>query len=131
MTKSYLLDTCTFLWLTLEPEKLSNHAAILCRDPGNVLFLSAVSVWETELKHRLGRLELGGHDPREFVRTERTNHEVHQLPFNEDAALRHGELPFHHKDPFDRMLVCQAIEHGLTLLTPDPKLAAYAATVVW
>ena len=129
--KSYLLDTCTFLWLTLEPEKLSDHAATICKDPDNVLFLSAVSVWEIDLKHRLGRLELAGHDPKDFVPTERINHEIYELPFNEDAALQHGALPFHHKDPFDRMLICQAIEHGFTLLTPDPKIAAYTAPVAW
>jgi len=126
----YLLDTCTFLWLTLKPEKLSATARDICENPGNTLLLSAVSVWEIEVKYRLGKLTLKM-DPPAFIRTYRPQHFIEALPFREEEALHHGTLPFHHKDPFDRMLICQAIEHGFTLLTPDPKITAYAALVVW
>lgn len=128
---SYLLDTCTFLWMTLEPEKLSGQAADICADPAQALFLSAVSVWEIEIKHRLGRLELMEDPTEEFIPTQRAAFEVYTLSFDEPASLRQPTLPSIHRDPFDRMLVCQAMEHGLTILTPDRHIASYPVTVAW
>ena len=127
---SYLLDTCTFLWLTGQSAKLSPTARDLCANPNHALFLSAASAWEIEVKYRLGRLALAT-QPERFVPEQREAHEVFALPFEESAALRHGRLPGLHKDPFDRMLVCQAQEHGLTLITPDKKITAYPVNSVW
>ena len=125
-----LLDTCTFLWLTGQSFRLSKTARTLCANPDNVLFLSAVSAWEIEVKYRPGRLDLD--DPPEiYVPEQRLNHQIEVLPFDEESALHHGRLPWIHKDPFDRMLICQALEHDLTLLTPDPEIIAYAVKTTW
>ena len=127
---SILLDTCTFLWFTLEPDELSETALTLCKDPSNTLYLSPVSSWEIILKHGQGKLELGI-SPDEFIRIQRIAHFIEVLPFDESAALRQAGLGNHHKDPFDRMLVCQAMEHDLTLLTPDPMIRAYDVKTDW
>ena len=128
---NYLLDTCTFLWLTGQSAKLSSTARDLCADPDHVLFLSAAPVWEIEIKYRLGRLTMAV-QPERFVPEQRVRRtRSFALPFEEGAALRHGRLPGLHKDPFDRMLVCQAQEHGLTIITPDKKITAYPVNSVW
>lgn len=111
---SFLLDTAAFLWLALDPDKLSPPVRTICTDARNQLLLSAVSVWEMEMKYRLGKLSLILPPP-QFVRTYRQAHLIDALPFSEAAALQYGNLPDVHRDPFDRMLVCQAMESGLIL----------------
>lgn len=125
-----LLDTCTFLWLTGQSASLSSHARRLCQDPANALFLSAVSVWEIELKYRKGKLGLVV-EPTQYIPEQRQNHAIFPLPLDEASALRYVQLGSHHRDPFDRMLVCQAWEHELTILTPDRHIAAYDVAVDW
>lgn len=126
----YLLDTCTFLWLIGEPHRLSTETRNRCQDPANLLFLSAVSVWEIVAKYRIGKLELAD-PPHLLVPTQRNAHRVHELGFDEGSAIRLSNLPSLHKDPFDRMLICQAQHHGLTLLTPDPDIARYPISTIW
>ncbi len=130
MVKAYLLDTCTFLWLTLEPDKLSPRALEVCKNRDNKLFLSAVSAWEIEFKYRRKKLTLA-FDPREFVVIYRTQHLIQALPFFERDVFKHAELPFHHRDPFDRMLICQALASDLTILTPDEEITAYDVNTDW
>lgn len=125
-----LLDTCTFLWLTSSPEKLSATARDLCRDASNTLYLSPVSTWEIILKYRLGKLPMTV-APHIFVPTQRLIHDIEELPLEEADTLHKATLPHHHKDPFDRMLICQALEHGFTILTPDKKIIAYPAATAW
>ena len=127
---NYLLDTGTFLWMSLEPERLSREVRTICVDPGRTLFLNAISVWEVDLNYRLGRLRLDT-EPAEFIPQQRTAMSVYALPFDEGAALRQKALPDIHRDPFDRMLICQAMQHGLTLLTPDRHIHEYPVPVVW
>jgi PIN domain nuclease of toxin-antitoxin system len=125
-----LLDTCTFLWIATGDESLSTSARKLFVDPANQVFLSAVSVWEIAVKHSLGKLPL----PRPLsvlVPAERQRHQIQPLPLDEATALFCAKLPELHKDPFDRMLVCQAIMAGLTLLTPDPLVSQYPVATVW
>lgn len=125
-----LLDTCTFLWLIAEPERLSERARAACVDPANELLLSAASIWECAIKCRLGRLVLPG-DPARFLVEQRHAHGIAPLPIDEDACGQIGKLPDHHRDPFDRMLVCQAILGGLTIVTPDADLARYPVPLCW
>ena len=125
-----LLDTCTFLWMVSEPKRLSRGARNLVADPANDLYLSAVSVWEIAIKWGLGRLELPS-APSQFVRPQREAHGIEALPLDEDAAAHVTSLAALHGDPFDLMLVSQAIVHGLALLTPDERIARYPARVVW
>lgn len=125
-----LLDTCTFLWIVTSDASLSASARKLFSDPANEAFLSAVSAWEIALKHSLGKLPLP-RPPSVLVPEERQRHQIQALPLAETAALFCAKLPELHKDPFDRMLVCQAIVAGLTLLTPDPLVTQYPVATVW
>lgn len=125
-----LLDTCTFLWIASGSDALSGPARELFADPANEVFLSAVSGWEIAVKHRLGKLPLPA-EPAVFVPEQRQGHRVTELPLEEAAALTLDRLPDAHCDPFDRMLVCQAIQHGLTILTPDPLVRQYPVRCVW
>lgn len=99
-------------------------------DPDNEVFLSAVSAWEIALKHALGRLPLP-EPPERFIPEQRRRHGIEALPVDEEAALHVGRLPGLHRDPFDRMLVSQAIVHGLVILGPDPMVSQYPVRVAW
>lgn len=125
-----LLDTCTFLWLAVDSPRLSAHARALFVDPGNEVFLSSVSAWEIAVKHALGRLPLP-RPPHELVPSERERHAIEPLPLDEESALLLPRLPALHRDPFDRMLVCQATVNGLIILTPDRDIAAYPVRTAW
>ncbi len=125
-----LLDTCTFLWVVRGDARLGKTAADLFRDPANEVFLSAISAWEIAVKHGLGRLPLSD-PPSVYVPRERARHLIEALPLNEGATLMLDKLPAVHADPFDRLLVCQAIEGGLTLLTPDAVIHRYPVPVAW
>lgn len=125
-----LLDTCTFLWLTLNAKELSRAARKAFTDPDNEVFLSCVSAWEIAIKHGLGKLPLP-EAPTEFVSNERGRHGIDTLALTEVATLTLGRLPDLHRDPFDRMLVSQAIVGGLSILTPDPLIQQYPVMTLW
>ena len=125
-----LLDTCTFLWLITDSHQLSARARALLIARENELYLSAVSAWEISVKFALGKLPLP-QPPSTFVPNERARHDLQPLPLGESACLAVGRLPDLHKDPFDRMLICQSITEGATLVTPDPLISQYAVSVIW
>jgi PIN domain nuclease of toxin-antitoxin system len=125
-----LTDTCTFLWMISAPDRLSSRARVLLIDPSNEVFLSSVSAWEIAVKHGLGHLPLR-ETPDRFVPAQREAHGIEALPLDEESVLQVLRLPALHRDPFDRMLVCQAIVHGLAILTPDPLVSQYPARVIW
>jgi PIN domain nuclease of toxin-antitoxin system len=125
-----LIDTCTFLWIISDAKQLSKTAAVLFLDPNNERYLSTASAWEIGIKHALGRLPLPER-PDIFIPKIRDASGIESLPVDEESALHAGKLPSLHADPFDRMLVAQAIVHGMTLLTPDPQIEQYAARVLW
>ena len=125
-----LLDTCTFLWITTGSKQLSATARRAFQNPGNTVYLSSVSTWEILVKNGLGRLALPG-PPIDYVKVQRENHGITSLALSEAAVLHEPRLPKHHTDPFDRMLLCQALEHGCTILTPDEEIAKYPVRVIW
>lgn len=125
-----LLDTCTFLWVVRDSPELSPTARSWFSDRENTVFLSAVSAWEIAVKHRIGKLPLSA-PPQFYVSAERERHGIQPLALDEDSATAVSRLPPLHADPFDRMLICQAITHGLTLLTPDARIRQYPANVRW
>ena len=125
-----LLDTCTFLWLALDDPQLSETARRFFTDPGNEIYLSAVSAWELSVKHSLGRLGLPGL-PLSLFPHWREKRGISSLPLEETAALYEGRLPRLHTDPFDRILICQSIVHGLAILTPDPEILKYPVHTLW
>lgn len=127
---NFLLDTCSFLWASNEPELLSQNAIQYIKDPDHNRFLSSASVWEVCLKSRLMRLHLPK-PPKEFIPWAMQELNLLPLPVEIEAALLEETLPPHHKDPFDRMLICQAMHHNLTILTPDRLIQQYGVACLW
>ncbi|MBK9951906.1 MAG: type II toxin-antitoxin system VapC family toxin [Candidatus Competibacteraceae bacterium] len=125
-----LLDTCVFLWIVRDPKQLSANAQAFITDSSHTLYLSVISVWEIAIKNGLGRLPLA-EPPHIYVPTERDKHDILSLELHEAAVLELRRLPNHHQDPFDRMLICQAIADGLSLLTPDSHIQAYPVRTLW
>lgn len=125
-----LLDTSTFLWLTTDDPQLSPLARGLIVDSENDLFLSSASAWEISVKYSLKKLSLP-EPPYKFVPSRRLAYDIQELPIDEESALQEYRLPRVHADPFDRLLICQAIVHGLVLLTDDERIGEYPVRVVW
>ena len=125
-----LLDTCAFLWLTNEPEKISSRAAAAIEDRGNDLLLSDTSIWEIVLKHRAGKLPLPGL-PRVWIPSQMSAFRIGPLGIQAGAIYRSGELPPVHTDPFDRLLAAQALIGPFKFVTPDPPFRAYGVDCIW
>ena len=126
----FLLDTCTLLWLELDPARVPKRAMEALKDRKNEVFLSAVSVWEIVLKWRAGKLTLPS-KPSDFVTAVRSRSSIEPLELQAADVLQSSKLQDWHRDPFDRMLIAQAIERGLTLVTPDPLISQYAVRILW
>ena len=127
---SILLDTCTFLWVSQQPAMLSPAAVAVINDQSQVLYVSDVSLWEICLKHSAGKLPLPA-PPRQWIPAKMAHHQFRPLALSPPAIFRSGELPRVHSDPFDRLLAAQAIEAGLTLLSPDTPLSWLGASRIW
>lgn len=126
-----LLDTCTFLWLAFEPNRISDRAAAVINDPANTLALSHVSTLEIVLKHRAGKLPLP-ETAEQWIRSRRDFYQLEALAIEETVIFRSGELPNGHEDPFDRLIAAHAIVSGYTLLSPDTPLSAtLGASRIW
>lgn len=125
-----LLDTCTFLWIVGGGRVLPPRIRDSFVSPDNDVYVSAVSAWEIAVKHAAGRLPLP-ELPERLVPAERERRGMMPLPFDEESALHVSRLPVLHRDPFDRMLVSQAIVHGLVIVTPDRLVSQYPARTMW
>lgn len=125
-----LLDTCVLLWIGRNDPSLPDRVrAMLARRDAEIM-LSSASVWEIAIKHARGRLPLPIALER-FLPLLREKYRIATLPIDEASALHIAKLPRLHGDPFDRMLVSQAIVHGLTIVTPDPLVTQYPARTSW
>ena len=124
-----LLDTCEFLWLVTGDSKLSPAVASAVSDQQNQVFLSAVSFWEISLQHSLGKLPLP-QSPVQFVPLQREKHLIAPLASDEAAVAQLSGLPMLHRDPFDRMLICQAQAHSLTLASTDSLVRQYPVALL-
>lgn len=125
-----LLDTQCWLWMQTTPDRLGDRGLELVGDSAHELVLSAASSWEIAIKYALGKLPLPL-PPAQYVPDRMRHSGVAALPVSHIHALRVAELPAHHCDPFDRMLVAQAQCDGLTLLTADPLLRRYEVPMEW
>ena len=125
-----LLDTCTFLWIITDAPELSNSARESFVDPANEVYLSAVSTWEIVIKYALGKLSLP-ESPERYIPFQRQQHNINTLPLEEGATLYFGRLPLLHKDPFDHILICQAIMHGMVIMTSDELVVQYPVRTIW
>jgi PIN domain nuclease of toxin-antitoxin system len=125
-----LLDTHVFIWADGQPENLSTAAKGVCEDPGNELILSVVSVWEMQLKIMLGKLAL--RQPLRLVIEDWIQkNTILILPLHLEHIFRLDTLSSHHKDPFDRLLIAQALAEGLTIVTHHRAFAQYNIPVIW
>ena len=113
-----LLDTHIFLWFISADKRLKQGLTAAIRDPANDVYLSTVSVWEAIVKHQIGKLPLP-QPPETYLPQQRVLHRISSLMVDEASVAQLGSLPSIHRDPFDRMLICQAIEHDLTFVTMD------------
>ena len=125
-----LLDTVTFLDAVLQPEDLSPRAKALLLDPENERYFSIVSSWEIAIKYSLGRLALPS-DPSHFIPEHRTKLAAEVLPIDEESVLHVTRLPPLHRDPFDRILICQALVHAMVFVTPDVRISKYPVRTAW
>ncbi len=125
-----LLDTHTFIWWAQDPGKLSRMAASICNDPQNRRYLSLVSVWEMQIKIQAGKLTISPSLYRVVAAYLQTD-QIKLLPIELAHIFALAQLPYHHRDPFDRLLVAQALHDKMPLLSGDPLVAHYAAQVLW
>jgi PIN domain nuclease of toxin-antitoxin system len=119
-----LLDTHVFLWFISGDPRLNAAYCDAIRDPANAVYLSVVSLWEAAVKHAIGRLVLPI-EPTLYLPTQRERHGILSLPLDEPSVVELVNLPAVHRDPFDRMLICQARHHGLKIVTADSHFASY------
>lgn len=126
----YLLDTSIFLLAEVSPESLNRKARDLLSNDGDRFFLSAASSWEIGIKHALGKLQLPAPATR-FIPQRLVEMRLEALDVTHLHALAAGELPSHHQDPFDRMLIAQARLERMILLTADRMFEKYAVEVFW
>ena len=123
-----LLDTAVFIFAVESPRRLSSRAAAVLRNPGNVRELSSVSLAEIAIKATLGKLKISAEDARQAIR----DMDIHILPFTADHAFRLFELPAHHRDPFDRQIIAQALSEDIPVVTSDDKFRLYnGLNLVW
>ncbi len=125
-----LLDTHVFLWWNLNDSRLSADARRIIADGGNTLYLSAATAWEIAIKAAKGRLELPEPADR-YVSSRLTYYHFTPLPIELSHALEVYNLPPHHNDPFDRLLVAQAMLERVPILSADAALAAYEVETIW
>ena len=125
-----LLDTHAFLWWIADDARLSPRVIELITDGANRLFLSAASGWEMAIKAKLGKLELPA-PVAAFVDEQLRTNGIESLPIQMRHAFHVFELPPHHRDPFDRLLIAQAQLERMPILSSDPQLALYPVEVIW
>lgn len=125
-TLNLLLDTHAFLWAIDNNPDLSQEAREAIVDGNNIVFVSAATAWEISIKKAIGKLKI----PNEDYLQELKLHRFTPLAITTEHALAVENLPPHHKDPFDRMLVAQAQIEKLRLVTRDPRIKAYAVPII-
>ena len=125
-----LLDTHTFIWLDLEPVKLSTDCQSLLLDCENILLLSLASVWEMQVKHQLGKLTLRLPLPDLIAEQQQVNN-IQLLPIELNHIWMLERLANHHRDPFDRLLIAQAIAEDVSILSNDGLFDLYPVERLW
>ncbi len=124
-----LLDTCAFFWMISAPERLS-PLAVRSIQEADTVYLSAISIWEILTKQQKSHVDLGL-DPKSTLLQAAIDHKVSPLYFSFHDAFEMTTLPLIHRDPFDRMLICQSITNKLPMVTSDRNIAQYPVRVIW
>jgi PIN domain nuclease of toxin-antitoxin system len=124
-----ILDTHAFIWSDADPSKLTPTAAAFIRHPANRVLVSVVSLWEIVIKSQLGKLSLNS--PLAKIVADQQANGIEVLPVELAHVLRLESLPNVHKDPFDRLLIAQAMHEGAAIVSADAVLAGYPVNVIW
>jgi PIN domain nuclease of toxin-antitoxin system len=124
-----LLDTHIFLWFISGDARLSTNVRDAIRAPDNEVYLSAVSIWEAIVKYQSGKLPLP-ESPEMYLSRQRELHQIASLALDENSVVQLAKLPPLHRDPFDRILICQALNNGLTIATVDLAIRTYSVSVL-
>lgn len=128
MSVRFLLDTAILIWATESPDRLTRRATAALKDKGNVLELSAVSLSEIAIKQACGKLAF----PSSLVRQALKELDIRILPYTADHVFLLFDLPLHHRDPFDRQIIVQALAEKIAVVTPDESFSLYAGIkIVW
>jgi PIN domain nuclease of toxin-antitoxin system len=125
----YLLDTHAWLWLLIEPKRIGPKTRAIVRNASNQFSLSIASAWEIAIKHAAGRLTLP-EPPLSYIQSRTAEDAVSLLPVRLDHVCAAAELPRHHMDPFDRLLIAQARAEGLAFMSHDEHAPLYDVKVV-
>lgn len=125
-----LLDTNVFIWLNDSPQRVSGKVMSIVANPENHLFLSLISIWEMQIKIQLGKLQLSDALP-EIVRTQQVENNLELLTISLEHIWALDSLPYHHKDPFDRLLIAQTKAEGMTLVSADGIFGMYDVQLLW
>ena len=125
-----LLDTHTFLWFVLDDPQLSSTARNLIEDPANEVDVSPASYWEIAIKIKLGKYTLP-QPYQQFIETQFSANDFHILPIEPRHTALLTTMPFYHKDPFDRLLVAQALSEAVPIISVDSQLDAYGVQRLW
>lgn len=128
--RGYLLDTGVFLFSMQSPEKINREAQSVLEAGENDLFLSAASSWEISIKCAIGRLMLAAPSSK-YIPKLLNEKGIQSLAITQIHALTAGELPRHHRDPFDRMLIAQAMTEDFVLMTADKQFEKYKIAALW
>jgi PIN domain nuclease of toxin-antitoxin system len=125
-----LIDTCAFIWWDSGGGHLPQAANSALCDPANELHLSHASIWEMQLKHQKEKLQLRK-DLAEIIDEQRVVNGLRLLPIEPGDIYSLSQLPFHHSDPFDRLIIAQALQRGFTIITDDRLIPKYGVPVLW
>jgi PIN domain nuclease of toxin-antitoxin system len=125
----FLLDTHGFLWLIQGDPQLSKMAREIMSDDTNQLYFSVASIWEIAIKLNIGKLKIG--HTIEDIYTLLAQLKIEVLPIDRSDLVQYLMLPLHHRDPFDRILIAQAMDRDLVLVSADESLRAYAVQRLW
>jgi PIN domain nuclease of toxin-antitoxin system len=126
----YLLDTVVWLWSVGPTEKIGKKGIEILSDGANEVYLSVASAWEIAIKTRLGKYDLPD-VPARYIPTRLNEQGIHPLSVTLSHSLAVYALPLHHQDPFDRLIIAQAIAEDMVILTSDRAFAAYPVEVSW
>lgn len=124
-----LIDTHIFLWWDSEPENIPDRTLSALEDPDNTTWLSLVSIWEVQIKMQMGKLTLS--NPLEILVQQQQENGIQLLPIKLSHILALQPLPYHHKDPFDRLLIAQSIAENLTCVSADSVFKKYNIPILW
>jgi PIN domain nuclease of toxin-antitoxin system len=130
MNNQYLLDTHTFLWMAADPDALSPRVSKIVSERSNALYLSAASGWEIALLRPLNRIELPD-KPQRFIPEAMQKFSIQPLPIGFQTAISSAMLPLIHHDPFDRIIIAEALKGKLRILTKDKTFHEYGVESIW